>query len=267
MVRTTTVASAATLTTTTTTTTANATSSVSADTTTVATPGDSTYEALRQRLLQVNTPAVSDADKEGVRAMDTRLRPLRQQGLNSVVPPFAGVARTVSCYNDFMAVMQGLSEAVAGEVLVIDTRGSTRTVGGELFATEARRIGLHALLIDGPCRDTQQIADMPDMPVYCTGVRPQSGTCRVPGETQVPVTCGGVVVRPGDIVFGDADGVVVLDLAQATQLIDTAEVIVRAEEDAVKAMLHEGKSLLDCVNYKEHALAVREGRPSALKFG
>jgi len=57
-----------------------------------------------------------------------------------------------------VSVIKALDESVAGEVLVIDTQGSTRTVAGELFATEAKRRGLEAILIDGPCRDTCTLA-------------------------------------------------------------------------------------------------------------
>eukprot|EP00054_Salpingoeca_dolichothecata_P014543 m.82373 g.82373 ORF g.82373 m.82373 type:complete len:108 (-) comp21045_c0_seq2:422-745(-) len=93
-------------------------------------------------------PAVADADKEGLRVMDERLRPLRK-GLQ-----FVGVARTVRCFNDFLTVLKALDDSKPGEVLVIDTQNSTRTVAGELFATECQRRGLAAIVLDGPCRDT-----------------------------------------------------------------------------------------------------------------
>lgn len=64
------------------------------------------------------------------------------------------MCRTVRCFNDFLTVIKALDDAQPGEVLVIDTMSSTRTVAGELFATEAKRRGLAAIVIDGPCRDT-----------------------------------------------------------------------------------------------------------------
>lgn len=62
----------------------------------------------------------------------------------------------------------------------------------------------------GACRgrDTAQIAPMA-FPVYCTSIRPISGTADTMGEVQVPVMCGGVTVDPGDWVFGDNDGIIV----------------------------------------------------------
>lgn len=109
------------------------------------------------------------------------------------------MCRTVRCFNDFLTVIKALDDAQPGEVLVIDTMSSTRTVAGELFATEAKRRGLAAIVIDGPCRDTggdghgavcgiaavadrtnslppplpcaEPISQM-DIPVWCTSIRP-----------------------------------------------------------------------------------------------
>ena len=187
--------------------------------------------AFRDRLMAINTPALADANKEGLRVMDHRLRPLNN-ARNTTSFRFAGVARTVRCYNDFLTVIAALADSSPGEVLVIDTQDSTRTVGGELFATESQRRGLAALLIDGPCRDTAQIAPMA-LPVYCTSIRPVSGTANKIYETQVPVSCGGVPVDPGDWVFGDSDGVIVGSRAEFEACLDTAEAIVRNEEAAV----------------------------------
>jgi 4-hydroxy-4-methyl-2-oxoglutarate aldolase len=85
------------------------------------------------------------------------------------------------------------------------------------------------------CRDTAQIADM-TIPVWCTSIRPISGTANKIYETQVPVSCGGVAVDPGDWVFGDADGIIVGSRAEIEPLLPTAEAIVRNEDAAVAAM-------------------------------
>lgn len=74
------------------------------------------------------------------------------------------------------------------------------------------------------------------IPVYCTSIRPVSGTANKIYETQVPVSCGGVAVDPGDWVFGDADGIIVGTRSEIEPLLPTAEAIVRNEEAAVEAM-------------------------------
>jgi len=216
-------------------------------------------EALRKRVLGVNTAALADADKEGIRVMDTRLRPIRPG------QPFVGVARTVRCYNDFLTVIKGLSESHPGEVLVIDSQQSTRTVIGELFGTESIRRGLAGIVLDGPCRDTAQLAQM-DLAVFITGTRPISGTANKIYETQVPVQCGGVVVRPGDIVVGDDDGIVVCSREQLEGILPAAEKIVAAE-DALLQGMRSGVSLLDQLNFAEHYAAVEAGdTTSKLQF-
>jgi len=216
-------------------------------------------EELTRRLMAVNTAAVADANKEGLRVMDERLRPIAKG------QRFAGPARTVKCFNDFLTVIKGLDESVAGEVLVIDTQNSTRTVAGELFGTESMRRGLAAIVLDGPCRDTAQLAEMA-IPVWITGVRPISGTANKIYSTQVPVTCGGVVVCPGDIVFGDDDGIIVASKAEMEALLPKAEAIVDAEDRLLKGM-KAGISLLDQLNFKEHYEQVEAGNAnSALQF-
>lgn len=134
------------------------------------------------------------------------------------------------------------------------------------------------------------------IPVWCTSIRPISGTANKIYETQVPVSCGGVAVDPGDWVFGDADGIIVGSRAEIEPLLPTAEAIVRNEEAAVAAMhrcahqrmlpafidcslstqhdvrmkplvfssglaLCRGVSLLDQLTFREHYTAIASVRP------
>src|SRR5690606_25927426 len=102
-------------------------------------------------------------------------------------------------------VIAGLAAAAPSEVLVIDTQGSRRAVLGELFSLEAVRKGLAGIVVDGLVRDTSTLRTLA-LPVYARGTCPQAGTINRYYETQVPVAIGGVVVHPGDLVFGDDDG-------------------------------------------------------------
>ena len=160
---------------------------------------------------------------------------------------------------------KALSESEPGDVLVIDTQGSNRTVAGELFGTESMRRGIQAIVMDGPCRDTGPLSEM-DIPVFCTGVRPISGTACKIYETQVPVMCGGVVVHPGDIVFGDDDGIIVASIEHMARILPAAENVVAAEDALLKGM-KSGVSLLDMLNFADHYDAIKSGdTTSKLQF-
>ena len=93
-----------------------------------------------------------------------------------------------------------------------------------------------------------------------------SGTTTRLFETQVPVTCGGVDIRPGEIVFGDGDGLVVASEEQFAQVIPDAENIQRNEEHSLEQMAN-GKSLFDLLNFHRHVDAIRNGQESRLAFG
>lgn len=212
---------------------------------------------LKSQLAELDTASLCDADPS-VRVMDPSLRPLRP-GL-----VLLGIARTVRAAEDFLTVLKALKEASPGEVLVIDTQGGRRAVAGEMFSTEAHRRGLAGIVIDGACRDTRRIRELP-MPVYARCSNPLAGSSQQLFETQVEVRCGGVDVRPGDIVFGDEDGIVVLDPSDLPRLLPLAREVQRREQAALEWMSR-GESLFDLLNYDEHEAAVRGRRDSRLKF-
>jgi 4-hydroxy-4-methyl-2-oxoglutarate aldolase len=213
---------------------------------------------LFERLTAVDPAALADANKQ-IRVMSDEIRPI-QSGLQML-----GKAYTVRCHEDFFAVITALEDAEPGDVLVIDSQNSRRAIVGELFSTEAERKGLHGIVIDGPCRDVSTIEQL-DLPVYASSVTPVSGTTKALGEHQVPIVCGGIEVNPGDIVFGDDDGIIVASIEELIKLLPQAEEIKRLER-RVLDQLAAGTSLLSLVNYAEHRDALRAGnKASALKF-
>jgi RraA family protein len=206
--------------------------------------------ALLERVRNIDPAALADANKQ-IRVVSSDLRPL-QSGLQLL-----GRAYTVRCDGDFLEVIAALAEAAAGDVLVVDAQSSRLAMVGELFSLEAARRGLGGIVVDGAVRDVSVIRTL-TMPVYARTITPVSGGVGALGARQVPVICGGVEVNPGDIVFGDDDGIIVASIAELSSLIDAAEAIKRTEQ-AVIAHIAEGRSLLSLTNYAEHYARVGAG--------
>jgi 4-hydroxy-4-methyl-2-oxoglutarate aldolase len=219
------------------------------------------WQALRvdliERLLGVDVSALSDADKTlpvvdpAVRAMIADVR-------------MAGPAFTVVAEDDHLPVMTALAEAAPGDVLVIATNGGSRAVFGELFATEAQRRGVEGIVADGLCRDLRGLRAI-GLPVFARGTTPRSGTVVSRAAFGTTVTCGGVEVSPGDIVFGDDDGLLIAAAERIAAALETAELIGRSER-AILAALARGEALHDLTNHDEHLAALDRGEASALAF-
>jgi len=129
---------------------------------------------------------------------------------------FCGVAFTIMARPvDNLVVWKALQLARPGDVLVIATMGHlAHSTWGDLTSRVAAARGLAAMVTDGAVRDVSGIVEA-GMPVFAAAVTPNSPHKDGPGELNVPVSCGGQVVQPGDILVGDGDGVVVVPRDQA----------------------------------------------------
>ena len=132
-----------------------------------------------------------------------------------------GPAVTVKCFpGDNLMVHKSLDLANPGDVLVIDASSSMMTaVIGDLVSTKARHRGIAGVVVDGLVRDLDGILALGDFPVFARGTTPLGPLHRGPGEVNYPVSVGGIVVNPGDVIVGDADGVVVVPQGSAESML------------------------------------------------
>jgi 4-hydroxy-4-methyl-2-oxoglutarate aldolase len=140
-----------------------------------------------------------------------------------------GLALTVNCRPaDNLMVHKALEVAEPGDIVVVNTCGNvTSAVFGELMCTTAAAKRIGGIVVDGAIRDVEAITRI-GMPAFSRSISPGACDKDGPGEVNVPISCGGTVVAPGDVVVGDADGVVVVPRAHAAEVLQlVAELIER----------------------------------------
>ncbi len=214
--------------------------------------------SVEARLRQLTCASLCDVDKH-LRFIDPGI-----QALNSC-EKMVGRALTVKCRDDFLTVLYALSQAKAGDVLVIDGGSGKAAVTGELIATEAQRRGVCGIVIDGACRDSATLRQL-EMPFFARSVSPMAGTSNRLGKIGVPVSCGGVVVNPEDYVMADADGIIVMSPDEVEKLLPVAEETQQADARVFERM-SAGENLFDLLNAVEHAEALQRGDMSSkLRF-
>lgn len=142
--------------------------------------------------------------------------------LNHVVS-MVGTAFTVKApAGDNLMFHQALDMAQPGDIIVVDGSGDmNRALAGEIMMRFASLKGLAGVVVDGCLRDLDGIKSL-SMPVYAKGITPQGPYKAGPGEINVPVVCGGQVVLPGDLLVGDADGIVVIRRQDAQNVLTAA---------------------------------------------
>ena len=155
----------------------------------------------------------------------------------------AGPAFTIEVRpGDNLMIHAAMTLAKPGDILVIDGKADrTCALMGSIMINACRKLGLGGVVIDGAVRDTEELREL-GFPVYAVCANPNGPTKFVPGRINWPISCGGISVRPGDLLVGDADGVVVVEREKAPSLLEDAAKKV-ADERARIAEIVAGKNL------------------------
>ena len=147
---------------------------------------------------------------------------------------FAGPALTVEIRpGDNLMIHAAMAIAKPGDVIVVDGKGDlTSALMGEIMCQQCVALGVVGVVIDGAVRDSEAIREL-GLPMYAAGLNPNGPTKFVPGRLNHPISIGGVSVKPGDLVVGDADGVTVIEREKAAAMLPLAAEKVAAETQRI----------------------------------
>jgi 4-hydroxy-4-methyl-2-oxoglutarate aldolase len=209
------------------------------------------------RAAKLDTATLSDAlDKHGINGQCYRVAPrdnsfrLAGRAYTLKYGPASNPPGTVGDYID---------DVPPGSVLVLDNQGrDDATVWGDILTEIAHRRGIAGTVIDGVCRDVALCREL-GYPVYARGHWMRTGKDRVQVEaTNVPVNIGHARVAPGDLLRGDADGVVVIPQEHEAAVLDTAEAI-EAAENGIREAARSGMRLDEArAQFRYHQLQTAE---------
>lgn len=172
---------------------------------------------------EIPTSIISDG-MDKMFAMDSHIRPFHPK------PIMAGHALTIHCPpGDNLVLQKAIEMAEPGDVLVMNAGGDiSQAPVGEIVVSNCIRRGTAGLVIDGAIRDSDILPSL-SIPVFAKAVTHRGCYKNGPGEINVTIACGGIVVRPGDLIVGDSDGVVVVPYEEAEGLLPKLQKMVEKE--------------------------------------
>jgi 4-hydroxy-4-methyl-2-oxoglutarate aldolase len=177
---------------------------------------------------------------------------LMQPQMRALFPAARICGQAITSFNfpgDNLMLHAAFRVAEAGDVLVLTNGGSPQgALWGEIATYYSRIMKLAGAVIDGATRDTLQITEV-GFPVFASHISVSYPGKRGPGAVNVPVVVAGVTVNPGDLVVGDADGVLAIPPALVESAINNAEARM-AKEAEIKRRLDQGQTLYDIAGMK-----------------
>lgn len=154
----------------------------------------------------------------------------------------AGRAFTVKTLGgDWGKVVKAIDQAGKNDVIVVDAQGADVAVWGELATLSAIKKGIKGVVIDGAIRDVDGIKKL-GFPVWCKSIVPNAGEPHGHGELQVEINCGGMPVKPGDVIVADEIGVVVVPIENSHEILQKAKEV-SEKEKMYKSEIEKGKTL------------------------
>jgi len=181
-------------------------------------------ESIIKQFSNIPTTCISDV-MNGLNNMHSAIAPLKEEY------KFAGRALTVKIpVGDNLAVLKAIRVAKPGDVIVIDAKGDQyRAIAGDFVVGMAQTLGVSAIVVDGVIRDIIGVKKL-NFPVFSRGTSVAASGKFGIGEINIPISCGGTAVNPGDIIVGDADGVVVIPESEAQSILEQSIDKLRKDE-------------------------------------
>ena len=164
----------------------------------------------------------------------TALRPINRSSVTTCGNAFTVRVRS----GDNLLIHKALDMLESGDVLVVDGEGdTTRALVGEIMMTSARMRGAVAFVMDGAIRDADAF-EQHQFPCWARGISLRGPYKDGPGSINVPVTIGGMVVNPGDVIVGDGDGIIAVPGELAVHVATLAHAKVVHEQETIAAIIN-----------------------------
>ncbi|MDQ0218694.1 RraA family protein [Peribacillus cavernae] len=183
-----------------------------------------------EQFRNVVTPHISD-NMSRLQGASCELRPYHKEG------KLSGTAITVKTRpGDNLMVHKAIDMAQPGEVIVVDAGGdTTNAIVGEIMQRIAKKNGIAGFIINGAIRDTLAFKN-DTFPIYAKGVTHRGPYKDGPGEINVPISLNGMIINPGDLIVGDEDGLVVIPVEDAEEILAKVQKQAQKEEEIFQSI-------------------------------
>lgn len=184
-----------------------------------------------EELKSIPATCISDA-MQGFNHCNPAIKPLKEEYV------ICGQAVTVKVpAGDNMMVIQAMKQGKPGDILVVDAEGAEyRSFAGDFVIGLAKTLGFSGVVASGTVRDIVGIKEM-NFPVFCLGATLACSKKMGMGAVNIPISCGGVLVHPGDIIVGDANGVLAIPKEAAERVLEAAKAKMKKDEIRAESIL------------------------------